>query len=282
MPYEKEISREFPTLFVFVLDQSGSMGAPFGRGGAGISKAQGLADATNRLIQDLLIRCESNNRVLNRYFISLIGYGRIEGDVKSAFVGPLAGKTIVSAEELYQNPARIEDQIRTVSAGDEGSVDEMYKVPIWVDPVFEDGTPMTKALFCAKDVVEDFVKKHPASFPPIVFHMTDGASTDGIPMEAARKLTQVASNDGSVLLFNLHISSERATPIEFPDSEANLPDHFAKLLFNMSSILPEYMRNAAHEQGYQISPQTRGFAFNADMTSLLKFLKIGTIPKNLG
>lgn len=56
MAYTAEIGRANPTsCSLFVIDQSGSMGNPFAGGGRtlGRSKAQELADVTNRLLKTL-------------------------------------------------------------------------------------------------------------------------------------------------------------------------------------------------------------------------------------
>ncbi|MBW7886468.1 MAG: VWA domain-containing protein, partial [Caldilineaceae bacterium] len=37
----------------------------------------------------------------------------------------------------------------------------------------------------------------------------------------------------------------------------------------------------AQQEGYTVSENSRGFVFNADMVSLIKFLDIGTRPSNL-
>jgi hypothetical protein len=84
-----------------------------------------------------------------------------------------------------------------------------------------------------------------------------------------------------VLLFNVHLSDQHSAPIEFPDDDVILPDHYARLLFSMSSTLPDYMRDMASMEGYRVSPRTRGFVFNADMVSVIRFLDIGTRPSNL-
>jgi hypothetical protein len=60
-----------------------------------------------------------------------------------------------------------------------------------------------------------------------------------------------------------------------------LPDQYAKLLFRISSDLPGYMRAAAGAEGYQISDGAKGFVFNADLVSVIRFLDIGTRPSNL-
>jgi hypothetical protein len=57
MSYSAEISRTNPSMFLFLIDQSGSMDDPFGGGEADRKKAEGVADAINRLLQNLVIKC---------------------------------------------------------------------------------------------------------------------------------------------------------------------------------------------------------------------------------
>ena len=57
MPYSAEISRANPSCFLFLIDQSGSMEDPFGGGEATRKKADLVADAINRLLQNLVIKC---------------------------------------------------------------------------------------------------------------------------------------------------------------------------------------------------------------------------------
>ena len=44
----------------------------------------------------------------------------------------------------------------------------------------------------------------------------------------------------------------------------------------MSGILPEPIINTAQKEGYNLSDQSRGFAFNTDLVELIRFLDIGT------
>jgi hypothetical protein len=67
----------------------------------------------------------------------------------------------------------------------------------------------------------------------------------------------------------------------FADAEEGLPDQFAKLLYSMSSVLPEGIRDGAQREGFPVSENSRGFAFNADLVELIRFLDIGTRPSNL-
>ncbi len=101
-------------------------------------------------------------------------------------------------------------------------------------------------------------------------------ATDGNPLSAARALQQLVSKDGNVLLFNTHVSVAEVAPIEFPAAESALPDNFAKLLFRMSSTLPPRLFEAARADKFAVQPGARGFVFNADLVSVIRFLDIGT------
>ena len=69
--------------------------------------------------------------------------------------------------------------------------------------------------------------------------------------------------------------------VEYPTEEANLPDEFAKLLFRISTPLPEQFRRAADQIGISVPDGGRGFVFNGDPVSVAQFFDIGTRPANL-
>jgi hypothetical protein len=278
MPYSAEISRGNPSCFLFLIDQSGSMDDPFGAGESNRKKAEGVADAINRLLQNLVIKCAKSEGIRDYYHVGVLGYGAKSG---VAFGGELAGKELAPVSELADNPARIEERTKKVDDGAGALVDQTVKFPVWFDAVGHGGTPMCDALARAQVILGTWLAEHPACFPPIVINITDGESTDGDPTAAAEALKTLTSDDGNVLLFNVHLSSKCSAPLEFPDSEESLPDKFAKLLFRLSSVLPDYMRNVASQEGYTVSDGTRGFVFNAELVSVIRFLDIGTRPSNL-
>lgn len=278
MPYQAEISRANPSCFLFLIDQSGSMSDPFSGGESSKRKADGVSDGINKILQNLVIKCAKGEDVLDRLHVGVIGYGNSTG---SAFAGSLAGRDLYPISQIAKSPARIEERTKKVDDGAGGLVDQTIKFPIWFDPVANGGTPMCQALAHAKTIVQDWIGQHPSSFPPIVMNFTDGEATDGNPLDIADEIRRLTTNDGNVLLFNVHLSSIRANPVVFPDKEKELPDDFARLLFNMSSILPTTFHNAAREFGYVVSEASRGFAFNADLVSVVQFLEIGTRPSNL-
>lgn len=278
MAYSAEISRTNPSCLLFLIDQSGSMEDPFGAGDSRRKKADGVADAINRLIQNLVIKCAKSEGVRDYYDVGVIGYGSQAGP---AFGGALAGRELVPISEIADNPARVEERTKKVDDGAGGLVDQTVKFPIWFDPTAKGGTPMCGALDRARTILSTWLAGHSASFPPIVINITDGESTDGDPTAPAGRLKELSTEDGNVLLFNVHLSSHNATPIEFPDGDVELPDRYAKLLFELSSVLPEYMRGVAQAEGVKVSDGSRGFVFNGDMVSVIRFLDIGTRASNL-
>jgi hypothetical protein len=278
MPYTAEISRANPSCIVILIDQSGSMEDPFGQG-AGKRKADGVADAVNRLLQNLVIKCAKSEGIRDYYHVGVLGYG--DKGVGPVFSGVLAGKELVPISEIANNPARVEQRSKKVDDGAGGIMEQKIKFPVWIDPVYKGGTPMCEGIKQAKRIISNWLHVHNGCFPPIVVNITDGEATDGDPEDQAEQLRRMSSEDGNVLLFNLHISSSNHAPIEFPDSESLLPDDYAKLLFRMSSALPDYMWGMVQEEGIIICDNPRGFVFNADLVSVIRFLTIGTRPSNL-
>jgi hypothetical protein len=237
------------------------------------SKAQSVADAVNRLLSTLVIRATKAEGVRHYFDIGVIGYGKKVGP---AFEGILANRPLVSVEDVYANPARVEERRRKVPDGAGGLVEEQFKLPIWFDAVAVNGTPMCAALRLAASVLEPWVRDQSASYPPIVINLTDGESTDGDPSLPAEELRRLATDDGNVLLLNCHLSSQRGPTLAFPAEDAQLPDDFARRLFGMSSVLPEGLLDAAQREGFAAGEQARGFVFNGDLVDVIRFLDIGT------
>lgn len=277
--YSAEISRANPTSFVFLLDQSASMQDALGGGGGGQRKCDVVADALNRLLSELTIKCAKEEGVRDYFSVSVIGYGG--SNVGPALAGPLGGRYLVPLSEIAASPARLETRAKKVPDGAGGLVEQEIKFPVWVDPVASGGTPMSGALTRTQSIVSGWLNEHPACFPPVILNLTDGEATDGDPTGPAEAIQQLASVDGPVLVFNLHVSSDTSQPVSFPDSDTGLPNQYARLLFNMSSRLPDHMRTYAQQQGVAVSEGTRGFVFNADMTSVVQFLDIGTRASDL-
>ncbi len=275
MAYSAEISRNNPSCFLFVIDQSGSMSDNYVS--VGKPKSEALADVINRMLQQLVIKCAKSEGVRDYYNVGVIGYGA--NGVGPAFGGSLSGKNLVPISEIANNPARIEERTKRVSDGAGGLVDTSVKFPIWFDPTANGGTPMTEAFRKANTIIADWLSSNPNCFPPVVIHITDGESTDGDPTEEMNKLTSQASNDGNVILFNLHTNARSVNPISFPGPEIQLPDQYSEKLFNGASLLPSFMRNvAAQEFGLNLSDGAKAFVLNGDIDLIITAIEIGTRP----
>ena len=279
MPYVAEISRTNPSCFLFLIDQSGSMQHPFPSAEGRRAKSEALADAINRLLQNLVIKCAKSEGIRDYYQVGVIGYGGAA--VGPAFGGNLAGKELVPVSELGKNPIRVEPRTRKMDDGAGGIVTQQVKFPVWFEPKALGETPMCEAFDKANLVLSKWILAHPKSFPPIVINITDGKATDGNPTQTAFDLMSQRTLDGEILLFNLLISAAKINPIEFPDNDLVLNDEFARLLYGISSPLPEYMRRMLADEGVNSNLNSRGFVFNADLVSVIRFLDIGTRPANM-
>lgn len=272
MAFTAEISRTNPTCLLFLVDQSKSMDGPFG-GEQGKKKSEGVADAINRLLQNLVLKCAKADGVRDYFHVGVIGYGT---EVAPHLAGTTREQPLVPIGTVANAPLRLEQRKRMVDDGAGGLVEQSFRFPVWFEPTAGGKTAMNGAIKMARDVVSDFISTYPGCFPPIVVNLTDGKPTDANPLDASVELKALRSTDGNVLMFNAHLSSSPAPPVCFPGDEAMLADKYAKLLFRMSSILPPKLMSAARDEGYPIVGPARGFVFNADLVAVIRFLDIGT------
>jgi hypothetical protein len=273
MSYEAQISRANPSCFIFLIDQSASMSEEIA-GQAGTSKKQVVADALNRLLTELILRCAREEGVRDYFHVAVIGYGSHRAE--SAFKGQLAGQDLVPISEVAEHPLRVDKRTRKEPDGAGGIVELKTDFPVWMEPYSNGSTPMCQALGKARDLVQDWVDRHPRSYPPITLNLTDGEANDGNPAVNAGELRALGTDDGDALLFNLHVSGTAIAPIAFPERSKGLPDEFARSLFGMSSPLPPQALAYAEKVGYSVGENARGFVYNADIVSVVQFLNIGS------
>lgn len=268
--YQKRMSSHEPGYVLFLIDQSSSMNARFGDSNA--SKAQECALAVNRCLAELINICTNDEFVIsNRSFISALGYGQGINDIfKNNF-----GTSILTVSDLDEKPLRKDKVWVTYELTNGQKIQKERAMPIWIEPVSENGTPMAEAFARAKQYAETWVEKYPTHHPPIVINVTDGEPNS---MEnarnAAEELQQVSTTDGATLLFNIHISSTAATPLVFPNLEADFPDQYSKFLFSLSSPLTQANVACARQAEIPVSEVSRGFAYNADYDALISCLNL--------
>jgi hypothetical protein len=277
MPYSAEISRNNPTAFLFAIDRSGSMGDSMGDGS---SKSVVLSDVMNRFFSELLIKCtksEGTEGIRNYFEVGVIGYDSSFGIV-NPLPGDLAKEWMNPVSFFESNVLRLEERVKKIPDGAGGLVETRVTFPMWFEPIAAGATPMCSALQTAHEVLNYWCATHPNSYPPLLIHITDGQSTDGDPEELAQQIQSLSTNDGNVLIFNLHLSSMGGQEVLFPASTFGLPDSYAEKLFRMSSPLPSSMVALAQREGIkQANSESRGFAYNVkDIATLVTFLDIGT------
>jgi hypothetical protein len=279
MTYSAEISRDNPSCFLFLIDQSTSMEEEVAAGDATQQKAAGVADTMNRWLQELSIKCAKADGVRDYYHVGVVGYGKKVGPCLNTGSN---GQPMVPISQIADNPSRLEERTKKMPDGAGGMAEQTIRFPVWFDPIADGGTPMCRAAGEAEQILSDWLSQHPDCYPPIVIHITDGEATDGDPTDRIKNLTSMSSTDGNVMLFNIHLSANpNANPISFPDSADDLPDDYSRMLFETSSPLTPTMRALAKEHGFSPAESARSFVLNADMVLLVQAIDIGTRPSNL-
>ena len=146
-----------PRLLIILIDQSGSMLSPYS---GNESRTVFASKVINRVINEII----QKNFTKNRCFISVIGYNH---NVKELCSGYLT--------ELYNNPLRIETIKKKISDGAGGLVEQEIKMPIWIEPITQDGaTNMKGAFLMAKQLVEKWMQDKPQNPAPVIINISDG------------------------------------------------------------------------------------------------------------
>lgn len=280
VPYTKPWSSGNPGCLILLVDQSQSMEDPFGAAANGtVRRCDEVANAINTMLDDYLRACAAGAAFKERAEFAIIGYGGRE--VNSILAGPLQGRSFVGVAELAEHPARKE--VRTIKGIDiDGNPYETKSSSrIWIEPRATGRTPMCAAVRLATSLARAWAAAHQSSYPPVVVNITDGKVTDSTPQALAddvQELKAVGTTDGLALLFNCHISGNTGTPVEFAQSERDVPAlQEARDLFWLSSPVPETARKAFFQStGKHLADGTRAYIFNGDAASVRKMLTFGT------
>lgn len=284
-PYTAQITRNTPTTFIFLVDQSISMQENTNLFGEEMTMAEAAARIVNRQINELVLRCIKSNEVRHYYDIAVIGYGE---EAYSGWSGDLEGRDFVSPEELRDHPYKkiiTREEKRTRKGV---VVKEIEKVQ-WVEARHNGSwTHLHKAFGKAQQLLSQWMEEHHNKdcYPPTIINITDGmfngASKDMV-LQQANELKSMFTNDGNVILFNIHFTpykSEEEVVCPIDMSELN-DNNYAETLFQMSSLLPErYNEDISRCLNDNRSGRHRAMGVNADATTLIKLMDIGT-PTNI-
>ena len=230
-------------------------------------------------------RCVKNNETRHYYDIAIIGYG---SEAYSAWNGALEGKDFVTPEEIRNNPYKkitVTEEVRTRRGVTEKKVEKKQ----WMSARHDGSwTRMDKAFKRAIGLLEDWMNTHHKNdcYPPTIINITDGEYNgvgDAEMMQLSNQVKSMHTNDGNVLLFNIHIVPGDPDSVAFPTQTDDLNDNeYGIKLFNMSSLLPlNYNDLITQIFGYQNNERCRAMGVNTGMERLVKMMKIGTLSSSM-
>lgn len=284
-PYTAQITRNTPTAFIFLIDQSVSMQKKTTLYGEEMTMAEAAARIVNNQINELVYRCIKLDDTRHYYDIAVVGYGE---EAYSGWQGELEGRDFVSPEDLKNHPytrTLIRKETRTRKGVKINEVEQVQ----WVN-ARHDGhwTHYHAAFDYARKLLDEWMKEHHEKdcYPPTIIHITDGefnhASRETV-LQKANELKAMFTNDGNAILFNIHFTAVLdanfvACPISKDEMGGNA---YAEALFDMSSLLPErYNQDIARCLNDTRPGRHVAMGVNADATTLIKLMDIGT-PTNI-
>lgn len=277
--YSQEITRCHRAAIVIAVDQSSSMSGRMKLNGCEISKAEAVSMVIGRLIDELILRSHRDNGYRHYYDIAVVGYS--EDSVYSLLGEDIA---FVPITELAGCNVRRVPYMLSYNTLNEASCSFCENVSLWVEPRAQGATPLYKMMGCITTLVEEWCAKeeNSASFPPLVFNITDGEASDadyGRLLGAAHRLRETGTTDGRTLFMNVHISSNTEySPTVFPTAlEVPATVRYARLLMDMSSTIPEQFNRYVGECRLKYAaPPYIAMSYNASMSELVAMLNIGT------
>lgn len=221
MPYETLATSKTPALIIYVLDVSASMSQPLGSK----RRIDVVVDALSAALRQMVFRSTKGARVAPRYRIAMFAY---TDQVYDLLPGIKTVDQVVTRGVPQLNPLRTTD---TALAFEQ------------VEQLLQRELPD--------------LERHPA---PLVCHMTDGEYTGADPTSIVRRLANMQTADGKVLVENIFIS-DQILPEPIPNPKAwpgvlpstKLSNDYAKKLRAISSPLPDSYRQMMQESGYQLA-----------------------------
>ena len=283
--YTAQITRNTPTAFIFLIDQSVSMQNYTTLYGEEMPMAEAVARIVNHQLNELVLRCIKGSQTRDYYDIAIIGYGE---KAYSGWKGELEGRDFVKPSELKEHPYKkitTKKETRTRKGVKVVEIEEVQ----WIEAEATQGwTRVHHAFEKAKGLLDEWMEKHHDKdcYPPTIINITDGefnGATKEYVLQQANELKSMFTNDGNVILFNIHISANKAVCVTCPASKDEVSfSSLATTMYEMSSLLPmRYSDRIADLRG-DGTPNNRytAMSINADMSTLIQLMDIGT-PTNI-
>lgn len=283
--YTAQITRNTPTAFIFLIDQSVSMQKYTTLYGEEMPMAEAVARIVNHQLNELVLRCVKGSETRDYYDIAIIGYGE---NAYSGWKGELEGRDFVKPSELKEHPYKkitTKKETRTRKGVKVVEVEEVQ----WIEAEATQGwTRVHHAFEKAKGLLDEWMEKHHDKdcYPPTIINITDGefnGATKEYVLQQANELKSMFTNDGNVILFNIHISANKAVCVTCPASKDEVSfSSLATTMYEMSSLLPMRYSDRIADLRKDGTPNNRytAMSINADMSTLIQLMDIGT-PTNI-
>ncbi len=284
--YEKSITREHRSAFVIMIDQSGSMAEFIDYEGRTITKAEAVAEVANSIIAELIERARRGDGVRNYYDVGVVGYSGSEASSMLDDENLLIPITELAQSDVETKSYAIE---YTLPSGE--SVSQLSTTKAWVTPISRGETPMYESLNMVYDTIKKWCQQpqNYDSFPPMIFNITDGESSDctGVDMlNMSRRIRSLSTSDGYAFMINVHIASSSAQQsmlLPTLDEVNACTNKYAKDLGLASSIMPPIYNNMICEiRKMKYSGEFVGMSYNTSISELITILNIGTISVKKG
>jgi len=284
--YSRRFTRRYPGLFIILLDQSGSMAEEVD--GYGCSKADFATTAINSLIYEMVqaARFDVSTGKRRKYaYLSILGY--------NDSVYPLLAPEPMDIPFLGEHQRGTIPIVRDVLDSQTGTYRQVTENrAFWIEPRHQGKTQMAEAFTVARDIARRWLAEQPEPgqaarqecFPPLIINITDAQDNGRVdPLPVTYDIRREGTQQGGTLIFNCHFTTYMGQSHIFPGNVmqvAHLDPPFASQMFEMSSVIPEPLRQKASAElglGREAPPGARGFVYNADTNVLVKFLHWGTI-----
>ena len=232
-----------------------------------------VVNPDHKVIDNIIQKNFDGKAPKNRCFITVIGYNHM---VKNLAAGYL--------KDLDENPIRVDKVKQKISDGAGGILEIDKSMPVWVDPITQDGATNMKGAFeMAKEIIEKWIVDKPNNPAPVIINISDGVPYfNGQELDVCKQQTievvnaikNIDTADGKIQIFNAMIG-EGAKSM-FPSSKSEVKSSEAEFLYDISTVIPDSYKSAADKNGFSYQSGARGLICQCDGVELISLIDFGS------
>ncbi|MDQ2903398.1 MAG: vWA domain-containing protein [Ktedonobacteraceae bacterium] len=222
MLYTQPATSLTPALVVYLIDASHSMNDPCN----GTTRMDIVNKALKDAIKDMVRRSIRDGIVQRRYKVAIFAYSTTVVDV---------------LDGIRDLPELVKHGVPVISAGGE--------------------TDTTNGFRAVEMLLQKYLAHFQAGPAPLVCHLTDALITASDPTPVVRRIQSMTVPDGPVLVENVYVADKmlRASVHDWHHWSGvarpqQLTNDYARLLFRLSSLLPETYCQNINNYGYHLQP----------------------------